>query len=168
VPHTTQAEFSKDINGRPDIYEWRNGALRLITNGVREFAPVGLAGSPKVYNVTPDGGSILYSAAEPGLTGFERSELANMYVARIGGGFPRPTEPVHCSEESCQGPLQAAPPESRPGSAAVQGDGNADSTPPRRKCRAGKVRRHGHCVPKKKKKAHHRHGAKHHNGGRGK
>ncbi len=56
-----------------------------------------------------DGRDVLFSLDDPGLTGFEQDGLANLYDARIGGGFAPPGPPAHCNEESCQGPLLAAP-----------------------------------------------------------
>ncbi len=141
-----------DINGRDDIYEWHNGAYRLITSGEIQF-PEEETLVPKVRGITDDGGSILYTAPEPDRTGYERDFLANMYVARIGGGFDRPSPTLHCSEESCQGPLQPPPVDVTAGSRSVQGNGNFVSGNNGRKCRKGKVRRHGKCV----RRAHKRH-----------
>lgn len=165
-----------DINGSDDVYEWHNGALRLVTDGTTEF-PEGGFGVPSVKDVSDDGSTILYSAPEPGLTGYERDGLVNLYVARVGGGFPRPAVPTHCSEEACQGPLVPPPPERVPGSALAEGRGNVPSNVKRRRaCRKKVVRRRGHgagrrarCSSKKKQES--RRGQKrtsHRNGGRGK
>jgi len=120
---TAQALLPRDINLGTDIYEWRNGARRLLTDGVSRF-PSGFA-APQVRGVDADGSNILFSVVEPGLTGFEQDGVANLYDARIGGGFVPPQPAAHCTEESCQGPLQVAPGAAQPGSATLSGPGNA-------------------------------------------
>jgi hypothetical protein len=144
---TAEALLPGDVNNSADLYEWRNGAARLITDGVTHY-PVGLAG-PIPQGIDPGGSNIVFSVASPGLTGFERDGVANLYDARIGGGFSVPAPPVHCSEESCQGPLQGAPPLGPIGSSTGGGSGGR---PKPSKCTKKKVRRHGHCVEKR----HHR------------
>jgi hypothetical protein len=153
---TAQALLPGDVNGSADLYEWRNGAIRLITDGTTHY-PVGLAG-PIPQAMDPGGSNIVFSVASPGLTGFEHDGVANLYDARIGGGFSLPTPPVHCSEESCQGPQQGSPPFTSIGSSTGAGPG---SRPTRPKCSKGKVRRHGHCVKRRHRKQH-----RHRRGGR--
>jgi len=146
---TAQALFDGDVNGGPDVYEWRNGTPGLITDGETEFPSSGLT-SPTVAGIDTDGSNIFFLVAEPGLTGYEHDGVDNVYDARVGGGFPRPTPPLHCSEESCQGPLQEAPTFEQPGSTGV-GRGNVVSR--HRHCRRGSVRRHRRCT---KRRGHHK------------
>jgi len=151
---TAESLVPLDVNSSPDLYEWRNGSIRLITDGVTRY-PIGLA-APIPQAVDSNGSNIAFSVASSALTGFERDGLANLYDARIGGGFTPPSPVEHCSEESCQGPLQAAPPSPQPGSAAYKGRGNV---PPPRPCRPNKARRHSKCARRhshKHKKHHHR------------
>lgn len=143
---TAQALLPTDVNGGYDVYEWRNGAIRLVSDGETKF-PTGLA-APDVAGVDESGENVFFVLADPGLTGFEHDGVDNVYDARIGGGFPRPAAATHCSEESCQGPLQGAPNFPTPTSGSFHGAGNV--LPPRH-CRRGRVRRHGRCV------ARHRH-----------
>ncbi len=82
---TPQALTRLDVNGATDVYQWRNGALRLITDGVSE-AQTGVA-APGVRGIDADGSNMLFSVVEPALTGFEQDGLSNLYDARIGGGF---------------------------------------------------------------------------------
>ena len=154
VFRTRQSILPRDINRRMDLYEWRNGSLRLLTDGTSDFPDSGFA-RPAVRAITADGSTILYSAPQPDLTGYERDNLSNMYVARVGGGFPRPAATQHCSEESCQGPLQTPPSGQSAGSEGVQGRGNVRHKP--RKCRKGAIRRHGRCVRRRHSKRHHHH-----------
>jgi hypothetical protein len=133
-----------DVNQTVDVYEWRDGAVHLVTDGVREF-PEGPT-LPRPVGVSEDGTTILFTVAAPGLTGFEQDGLSNLYVARIGGGFEPPAPVLRCSEESCQGPLQAPPPQQPPSSSSFGGRGNAKEAKPRPRCAKGKVRRRGSCV----------------------
>jgi hypothetical protein len=158
---TAEALLPLDVNNSADLYEWRNGALRLLTDGVTRY-PTGFA-APIPQAVDADGSNIVFSVASPGLTGFERDGVANLYDARIGGGFTPPSASAHCSEESCQGPLQAAPPSTQPGSSGYQGPGNEAAAKPR--CRGGKVRRHGRCIARHQRKRSHKRAA-HANRGR--
>ena len=148
---TAEALVPRDVNNSADLYEWRNGSVRLISDGVTRY-PIGYA-APIPQAVDANGSNIVFSIASPGLTGFERDGLANMYDARIGGGYARPTSAEHCSEESCQGPLQASPPSVQPGSASYEGRGNVV---PRRPCRRNMARRHGRCVAKHPRRHGHR------------
>jgi len=150
---TKQPLVRADVNRNTDIYEWHNGSIRLVTDGVTAFQEN--VAAPQVNAVDHDGKNIFFSVVEPGLTGYERDEFLNLYDARVGGGFPRPTPVVHCSEESCQGPLQAPPLQGAAGSASLSGAGNQKTAPSKARCRKGQARRHGRCV-KRHRHAHHK------------
>jgi len=125
---TAEALVPLDVNNEKDVYEWRNGAVRLITDGVSDF-PEGNAG-PKVAAIDADGSDVFFTVAAPGgLTGFEHDGVANFYDSRIGGGFTPPSPPTHCEGESCQGPLEPLPSLSAASSAAFSGRGNTASEP---------------------------------------
>jgi hypothetical protein len=165
---TTEALLAEDVNNTADVYEWRNGAVHLVTNGVTEFQKGKAA--PQVKAVGEGGSSILFIVADPGLTGFELDGLSNLYMARIGGGFEVPPPPTHCSEEACQGPLEAPPAEAKSTSAHFNGPGNVNEGRAKPRCAKGKVRRRGRCVrkqkrPRKQKRSHHKR-ASHANQGR--
>jgi hypothetical protein len=148
-----EALLPTDVNEGTDVYEWRNGAVNLITDGTTSFQ-TGFS-APAVRAVDGDGSDILFTVDDPGLTGFEQDGLLNVYDARIGGGFIPAPPPTHCSEEECQGPVQAAPGEEPSASSTYSGRGNVEEPPvkPRRPCAKGKVRRHGRCVTRHR---HHR------------
>lgn len=144
--NTPEALVPLDVNRDNDVYEWRNGAVRLITDGVSDFPDQAFA-TPKVTAVDSDGTDIFFTAAAGNLTGFEHSGgLANAYDARIGGGFTPPLPPAHCAEDSCQGPLQAAPAQSGVSSLDYAGNGNPRKEAAKPRCRKSKVRRKGRCV----------------------
>lgn len=155
VAFVTAARLDRlDVNGRRDVYEWRAGATGPITDGLTKW-PQG-DGEPKVAGISADGDSILFSVAGR-LTGEEQDGQANLYVARVGGGFAQPAPPTPCDGDSCQGPLEAPPAWPAAASAALHGSGNA-AGPTRRPCRKGtaRARRHrggkGRCGTKRRAK----------------
>lgn len=152
---TRGALVPEDVNRSRDIYEWRGGTVRLVTDGLREEAP----GTSEVDNtalllrgISVDGSDILFSIAAH-LTGHELDHQPNLYVAHVGGGFPPPpTPPAPCNEDACQGPLVAPPRLASPGSAELSGSGNSAAKQNKKR---HKTRHH-----KKKKKRQKRHSAK--------
>ncbi len=144
-----------DVNHDADIYEWRNGAVRLLTDGISDQGV--LFSSLKIVAIDRNGANILVALAPPNgkLTGFEQDGLLALYDVRIGGGFEPPSPVVHCSEDSCQGPLQAAPTRRLPASAGFSGRGNEvpQASKKRRPCarKHGKVKRR--CIRKHKRQA---------------
>jgi len=153
---THEPLLPQDINNTYDVYEWHNGAIRLITDGETPYPATGVGVKPRVFGMSDSGNDLFFTVIQPGLTGYEEDELSNLYDARVGGGFPRPTEAVHCSEEACQGPLAPPPPMQSVGSSKFSGSGNQPAVRKGR-CAAkrGKARRR--CAHKKHHKKHKRH-----------
>ncbi len=149
---TSQALVPLDVNSDTDIYEWRNGRVHLISDGVSTFQQ-GFS-APRVMAVDDTGSNILFALVPPdgSLTGFERDRVANLYDARIGGGFSPPSPEGKCNEDSCQGPLQAPPPSPVAGST---GSSRGDARSPKIGCAKFGVHSHRHC--RKHKKPGHRH-----------
>jgi hypothetical protein len=148
---THERLLPEDINNSEDIYEWHNGALRLISDGETVYPSTGFTSTPRVYGIDAGGENIFFTIIDPTLTGYEHDKLANLYDARVGGGFPRPSEPTHCSEESCQGALLPPPPQQRVGSSSLNGAGNgAQARKGRCAGKAGKARRR--CLRRKHRK----------------
>jgi hypothetical protein len=149
---TTEALLPTDVNRSMDVYEWRDGRVSLITDGISEGA------RPEVGGVSADGTDVFFSAVQAGLTGFERDAVRNDYDARIGGGFLPPTPAAHCVEDSCQGPLLPPPLVENPASSTFRGLGNLRQRP---RCRRKRTNRHRHCATKRR----HRHRHHHRQGG---
>jgi hypothetical protein len=143
---TAEPLVSGDVNDGYDIYQWHNGAIGLISDGKTAYPPSGYWTPPKVWGVDGTGDDIFFTLVDPTLTGYEQDGLTNLYDARVGGGFPRPTVPDSCTGESCQGAI--APPSVGPsaGSESLHSSGNLRPGKDRRRCRRGKVRRGGRCV----------------------
>jgi hypothetical protein len=147
---TSEALVRADVNDDTDIYEWRHGALRLLTDGISDF---GLSeAAPQVQAIDTSGRDVFFTVAQSGLTGFESDSLANFYDARIGGGFEVQSPPAHCSEESCQGPLQGARNQERPASESLAGTGNASEAPRRGRCAAKRGKARQRCLGRRKHK----------------
>ncbi len=129
-----------------DVYEWRDGRLLLVTDGLASSRPFS---GPQVAGITPSGRDIFF-VQKAQLTPDAIDTFTRLYDARIGGGFEFPSPPPPCPLEACQGTPKGVPEESRPGSADYSGAGNAAS--PTARCRKGKVRQRGRCVAKKHRK----------------
>lgn len=137
-----------------DVYEWREGRLLLVSDGLTNWP--GSGEKPTVAAITPSGRDLFFvEGAE--LTPDALDSYARLYDARIGGGFDFPPKPKPCPLEVCQGTPQGSPAEEPPGTSTLRGAGN----PPQesKPCPKGKLRKHGKCAKRhpKAKKHHRRH-----------
>ncbi len=160
-----------------DVYEWRDGRILLVTDGLTKWPANGSdVEGPELSGVSRSGRDVYFTApvqyTPDALDGYRR-----LYDARIGGGFEfaQPSKP--CPLEVCQGILTGAPEEQVPGSATFQGAGNMQAPPataPRAKapraqkhhatrCPKGRhlIRKDkkSRCVPKPHKKKRKGHGS---------
>lgn len=158
---TADPLVEEDINGAPDVYEWRHSRVRLVTDG--ETVAQGLA-EAQLMGISDDAATVLFGTAGK-LTGHERDSMVQLFAARLGGGFAPPAPPSPpCNEESCQGPLTPAPPVPATGSLHFSGPGTKAQPRPKAKkrprskaCPKGKRRQKSRgkvrCVKVKKGKA---------------
>jgi hypothetical protein len=157
VVFTTAEPLSpRAVNGQPDIYEWHEGRVGLISSG-HSLTP------DEVPVITPSGRDIFFLTSE-GLLPQDTDGLLDVYDARIGGGFPAaPVSAGGCSGDDCQGPPSVPSLLGAPASATFSGLGNptaavptpavtpkSTSKPPA--CRKGYTKRRGKCVKKRKAK----------------
>lgn len=128
---------AEDPSVGTDVYEWRDGRLFLISDGLTSWPRFA---EPRVADVSRSGRDLFFLAATQytpdALDGYTR-----LYDARIGGGFEYPKPPKPCPLEVCQGTPKGAPEEQAPGTGSFAGLGNAA------KPRQGKAR----CAPGKRK-----------------
>ena len=91
--------------GINNVYEWHNGSVYLISDGLDTNKHAGLVG------MDASGANVFFRTADR-LVGQDGDEAVDVYDARINGGFPAPTPEGSCSGETCQGPLSSslAPP----------------------------------------------------------
>lgn len=137
-----------------DLYEWRDGKLLLVSDGLNSTPPSGLTSYPKAGGITPNGKDVFFTEAAQltpdALDGYQR-----LYDARIDGGFEFPAPPKPCPLEVCQGIPKGNPGEERPGSESFAGPGNAHASAPTARCSHRKKNARGkrRCA---KSKRHHR------------
>jgi NHL repeat len=98
----------RDTNDAEDVYEWeRNGpcgrpegCTYLISSGVDK-------GRSQFADASPNGENVFFLTAAR-LVSEDISEDADLYDARVGGGFPATPSPAPCVGEACRGPLSPA------------------------------------------------------------
>lgn len=142
---TNSALMGADRNATTDVYEYYKGRLALISPGNAEFVA-------SLADITPDGRSVYFTTSQ-GLVKQDTDRTYDLYVARVGGGFPEPPEPPSdCSGEACRGAAAAAPTATGIGSSIPGRSTRGKQTRPLH-CRKGthKVRRNGkaRCVKNK-------------------
>ena len=97
---TTEALSPVDTNSGPDVYEWHDGQVSVISPG-----------EANVLGITRSGQDIFFLQGD-------------VYDARVGGGFPV-SAPEPCSGEACQGAVAPQPqPPGASASAAFNGPGS--------------------------------------------
>jgi len=142
--------LAADTNARSDVYEYNagDGSLHLISPGDG-------ANEAHFLEASPDGADVFFSTDQP-LLGWDADNNADLYDARIDGGFAEPTPtPAPCQANTCQSP-GTAPGAVTPGSEGFVGPGDQQRP---KACKKGKVRRHGRCMKrraKRSRKHHHR------------
>jgi hypothetical protein len=120
---TTSTLDARDQNSAADVYEWSaaRGSAALISSG----APG--SGGDALIDVDATGDNVFFATEVP-LTASDTDDVADFYVARVGGGFPDPPgfdrEPG-CVLLECQprpsGPGPLPDPRSIAGGAAPEG-----------------------------------------------
>ena len=116
--------------GTRNLYLWRGGSVYLISDGT----PAGSDGhGAGLIGIDASGQNVFFTTEAP-LVGQDSDELADVYDARVDGGFPAP-KVDECSGEACQGALSAPLALVTPGSMSPRGQGNVSppaqkSTPP--------------------------------------
>jgi hypothetical protein len=122
VYFTSRTPFSpQDTDGeRVDVYEWTSSGIDLIT-------PPGNAPFDHVYAGNSDDGQDVFFGSQQSIVGWDGDGgAADIYDARVGGGFPEPAPaPVPCRGDGCQ-PTDGAPSAPRVGSFDYTGPGNVD------------------------------------------
>lgn len=113
----------EDENSARDVYEYSHGRVRLISAG-RGPSNASLA------DASASGDTVLFSTAESLVPQDKDGGDLDMYVARVGGGFPpppeRPAAGVGCEDDGCQGAGMQPPVQETPGSSGVDGDPPVD------------------------------------------
>src|SRR4029077_3008031 len=146
-----------DVNGAPDFYLWRGGHLYRLPGAVDKFQ--GAA------TLSHHGSSVAFITATP-LLPQDGDSSADLYVARVGGGYPNPPTPPACAPaDNCHAPPPCAPAETcrappppapaAPNAGSESATGANVSEPPA--CRKGFSRKHGKCVKPRRHGRHKKH-----------
>jgi hypothetical protein len=145
---TARGLVPEDSNGRIDVYEYEHRELHLISAGTGD-------GDSRFADADATGDNVFFTTNDR-LVGWDKDENADLYDARIGGGFPEPPpSPPACEGDSCQ-PPPVVPNDPTPASAGFHGPGNQQVQRKRRQ----RHRRHDrHPHPRRGKlRAAHKHG----------
>jgi hypothetical protein len=156
-----EALTPRDTNATWDVYQWEEvgkGTCKATSasfvedsGGCVALISSGDSARPSTFlDADPSGESIFFGTLSS-LVGVDYG-LNDVYVARVGGGFPEPQKAAGCEGEACQSP-PPAPADVTPSSEVSRGDAQAPGSRPRpRRCAKGKrkVRRAGkvRCVKK--------------------
>lgn len=140
---TTQALLPADTDGVADVYEYRQGELHLISDGVG-------AGPSFFFDASVGGGDVFFATSDA-LVRSDTDNALNLYDARVGGGFAEPPPAPPCAGESCRSAGSGAPLTGILATPTQAGSGNV--VQPKR-CKRGKVKRNGRCVKKAKHRKH--------------
>jgi NHL repeat len=143
IPHNLSADGSRlfftadgpllarDTNGKPDVYEYEDGKIHLISSGTSD------RGS-SFFDASASGGDVFFETAQR-LTASDIDDATDVYDARVGGGFSQPPANTPCSGETCKGPGSTPPVPPTSASESFVGPGNAkpgSPTHPTAKARA--------------------------------
>jgi hypothetical protein len=124
--------------GTADVYEWQNGNVSLISDGVSPGSSLG--------STNPSGNDVTFTTTGQ-LVPQDLDGFSDIYDARVNGGITPPVIPPPCTGDGCKPPPSGPPPESTPGSSGFAGPGNQpkDTSPSKGKAKKKK------CKGKKKK-----------------
>jgi hypothetical protein len=137
----------QDTDERPDVYQWEvqgagscqaaGGCISLISGGR-------VAGG-SFADASADGSSVFFLTADS-LVARDPAAI-DLYVARVGGGFPELPLVAPCNGDECQGPAPA-PEDPRPGTTGLEAVPNPPlkyvrerAKPGKRKGKKGKAKR---------------------------
>jgi hypothetical protein len=113
----------QDNNGQPDVYAYRDGALRLLSRGMPDK-------SSRFLDATPDGKTVFFATDDP-IAATDTDGEVDIYMTRAGAGYPdtAPPKPLPCAGGDCREP--SAAPASLPDAATIAFPGSGTSSPTR-------------------------------------
>ena len=143
------------VPGKNHVYEWHGGVISLISSPSDP-------GSAFLLGSSADGGNVFF-VTHAQLSAQDTDQSADIYDARVGGGFVGVVPPA-CTGTGCQGVPAAPPVFATPASATFAGVGNfpapaasnqglvkTGSKAKPKKCAKGKKLSRGKCVTVKAK-----------------
>lgn len=142
-----------------NVYEWHEGQVYLISDGTDLASGADEeTGSAVILLGSDASGANVFFMTTDRLVPQDTDTQADVYDARIGGGFPYSPPLSPCGGEACRGTPEAAPSLAAPVSASFLGAGNVEA-------QAGPVAK-AKKKPKLRKKAGHRKVKRRKRGGR--
>jgi sugar lactone lactonase YvrE len=133
------AQLGQDPSIGIDLYEWRDGRLLLVSDGLTRWPNSAVAPTPN--GVSPSGRDVFFTASAQ-YTPDALDAYNRLYDARIGGGIDFPAPPKPCPLEVCQGTPKGAPATAEFGSQGFAGPGNVKAEAKKKKKRHKKHRKH--------------------------
>ncbi len=116
---------ARDANDQMDVYRYADGDLQLISSGTATTAST-------LIGAGADGRDVFFVTNDSLLPEDFDNGDQDMYVARIGGGFPQPTgDAGTCVGDACQGAVAGTPGVLLPSTGAYVGAGNVAAPPSR-------------------------------------
>lgn len=113
-----------DTNAAPDVYQWEargsgdcqrpGGCVALVSSG---RSP----GGASFVDASADGDDVYFLTDGSLVPG--DPDLVDLYVARVGGGFPVPPVPIPCLGDACQ-PVPSPPDDTLPATLVPRDEGN--------------------------------------------
>jgi hypothetical protein len=158
---TSEALQPEDVNGAPDVYEWHDGLVSLISDGRNPGTALGgNSGTANAFISSAANGRDVFFLTPDTLVPEGGASIANIYDARVGGGFPLANESPPCREDACQGSISATPSFPFATSATYAGGANLQApaaekskAEPKRKATKRKPKQRKHKARKLKTKA---------------
>jgi hypothetical protein len=117
---TPNALLPNDTDGTPDVYEYENGQVSLLSNGAD---PQGA----RYTDSTADGSNVYFATVEPLVPQDVDGGAYSVYDARVGGGFPFSPPAPACQGEGCKPSPTPAP--AAPTAASITFSGPGNPTP---------------------------------------
>jgi hypothetical protein len=125
VFRTADALVPADVDGGPDLYEWHDGQVDLISDGVTTPTGTLNRASNLLRGISADGTDVIFSSYSV-LTPDASPGSQHIYDARIGGGFKFPSG-APCDGDGCQSP--PLPPPLLPFAGTARFSGAGDVVP---------------------------------------
>jgi len=132
-----------------DVYEWRRDGIDGCNHGQGCLSLIsGGQGGHIVYllGTTPSGRDVFFTT-NSALVPSDTDTAADIYDARIEGGFPARSVPAECEGDACSTPLNA-PLDTTPSSSSFSGPGNSAGASAMQQ----QVKANHHAKPKHRKK----------------
>jgi len=118
---TADGLVARDSNGKRDVYAYDIGT------GTVSLLSTGRGAHDALFADAASDGEDVFFYTRARLAGWDGDDALDVYDARVGGGFPAPSETVPCQGDACQGTPRRTPGPLQPASRGWDG---ADGRPP--------------------------------------